>query len=229
MLPLITLRATPVSRRILSVGVVALAFALLGGAFVAEVAAQNIFGTDCLPPPLSTYAGSFHAKYADGTNIYDLSNPEHSKFTGCDLPSPSGCTSHMFGSFVQADFSVNMGLPMSVNGSGNTRIQVCFDNQNGPTRFFDTEMLQLDISGGPLMIRESPTLPSLGRTAITDLGGMYRIDSFFDVFTELSLDGGQTWLPSTDAAGNPYAGRVMIPGTVAVSASSWAKMKVLYK
>jgi MYXO-CTERM domain-containing protein len=48
-----------------------------------------------------------------------------------------------------------------------------------------------------VMVRESPTLPSLGQTTITPLGGgLYRIDSFFDVFTELSIDGGQNWIPS---------------------------------
>jgi hypothetical protein len=49
-------------------------------------------------------------------------------------------------------------------------------------------------------IRESPTLPSLGQTRITDIGGgRYHIDSFFDVFTELSFDGGANWFPSTGA------------------------------
>jgi hypothetical protein len=69
------------------------------------------------------------------------------------------------------------------------------------TGTFDTEMLAMSLTGvtplGPLMVRESPTLPSLGSTSITDIGGgMYHIDSFFDVFTELSLDGGQNWIPS---------------------------------
>jgi hypothetical protein len=70
--------------------------------------------------------------------------------------------------------------------------------------FYDTEMLQLNITGGNLpagmMIRESPTLASTGKTAISPAtGGGYIIDSFFDVFTELSTDGGQTWLASTSA------------------------------
>ena len=69
----------------------------------------------------------------------------------------------------------------------------------GATQFFDTEMLALSISGGGLpggmMIRESPTKASLGRTTIRpDPGGGYRIGSFFDIFTEMSTDGGQTWL-----------------------------------
>ena len=64
---------------------------------------------------------------------------------------------------------------------------------------FATEMLSLNISVGPgVMIRESPTLASAGGTTITDLGGSFAIDSFFDVFTELSTDGGQSWTPSSD-------------------------------
>src|SRR2546422_272018 len=71
------------------------------------------------------------------------------------------------------------------------------NSQSGSTRYYNTEMLQLDITGGGLgtiMIRESPTLASTGGTNITDLGGgMFQINSFFDIFTEISVDGGNTW------------------------------------
>ena len=59
-------------------------------------------------------------------------------------------------------------------------------------------MLQLNLVGLPpgMMLRESPTLQSPGLTQITDQGGgVFRIDSFFDIFTELSMDGGQSWTP----------------------------------
>jgi hypothetical protein len=110
-------------------------------------------------------------------------------------------------------------------------VNVCFNHQTGPTRFFDTEMLQLDLNaGGCVLIRESPTKASTGKTAITDLGGgMFRVDSFFDVFTELSTDCGQTWHESTDAAGNPYAGHMEIPGTVAAAWVPWSDVKQLYR
>lgn len=69
---------------------------------------------------------------------------------------------------------------------------------------FDTEMLSLSFGGGGggggaggFLLRESPTKRSTGQTTIRALpGGGYDVDSFFDVFTELSLDGGQTWAPS---------------------------------
>ncbi len=68
-------------------------------------------------------------------------------------------------------------------------------------RVFDMEVLALSMNGmldptTPFVVRESPTLASLGTTTLTlQPGGQYRIDSFFDVFTELSLDGGQSWTP----------------------------------
>lgn len=70
----------------------------------------------------------------------------------------------------------------------------------------DTEILQMDYAFthpilGPLMFRESPTLMSLGQATVTDLGGgQFRISSFFEVFLELSIDGGQSWVPSTTGA-----------------------------
>lgn len=50
------------------------------------------------------------------------------------------------------------------------------------------------------MVRESPLLHSFGQTEIDNLGGTFRITSFFDVFTDLSLDGGQNWFPSTSSS-----------------------------
>jgi hypothetical protein len=70
----------------------------------------------------------------------------------------------------------------------------------GSTSTFDTEMLQLDISGGSLppamMIRESPTKASLGKNTLRSDPRGYRVSSFFDVFLEMSTDDGQTWIPA---------------------------------
>src|SRR5262249_29985455 len=60
-----------------------------------------------------------------------------------------------------------------------------------------------DIQGGGLpggvRIRESPTLQSLGKVAIqAQPDGTFKIDSFFDVFVDLSTDSGATWCPATN-------------------------------
>jgi len=58
----------------------------------------------------------------------------------------------------------------------------------------------MSLTGGSLppgvLLRESPTLPSLGQSIVTPVEGGFQVDSFFDVFTELSIDGGQSWIPS---------------------------------
>lgn len=64
------------------------------------------------------------------------------------------------------------------------------------TGTFNTEMLAMNLLGGGVFLRESPTKASLGQTTIADIGGgLYSIDSFFDLYLEISYDGGQNWLP----------------------------------
>ena len=73
------------------------------------------------------------------------------------------------------------------------------------TGLFDAEIVEMTLSGevpgvGPVVIRESPDLVSEGKTTIdtaTSGGdGQFSVDSFFDVFTELLVDGGQSWIAS---------------------------------
>jgi hypothetical protein len=69
------------------------------------------------------------------------------------------------------------------------------------TGTFATEIVSMSLSGsstiGTIKIRQDPERASYGSTEITDLGGgLYHIDSFFDVFTELSVDGGSNWIDS---------------------------------
>ncbi len=112
---------------------------------------------------------------------------------------PSSTTS-FFDIFVELTFDGN-----SYTASGQGQALLSTSNNMLPfTTVFDTEMLQLDISGGTLpsgmMLRESPTQQSTGQLTATSLGGgIYQFDSFFDVFVELSLDGGETWRPANKA------------------------------
>ena len=84
------------------------------------------------------------------------------------------------------------------DGAASVSAQVTSSTDSGSTRYFNTEMLSLNIQGGGLpagvMVRESPSKASLGRTSMTpNAGGGFAVDSFFDIFTEVSIDGGQTW------------------------------------
>jgi hypothetical protein len=74
-------------------------------------------------------------------------------------------------------------------------------------------------SGVPLMIlRESPTLASTGQHTLTTLpDGSFQIDSFFDVFTEISLDGGGTFYPADAPLRMTLTGVTPEPTTVSLA------------
>ena len=166
-------------------------------------AVEVVKPTSNLPPPGGAYVSpaQWHALYANGIII---TNASHDRFLQTQPPPTNGATAtENFGSTVSGQISMNGGASFqSFSAPASVSVQVGSraDLDIGTTRFFDTEMLSLNLSGGNLpgsvMIRESPSKQSLGRTSVrTDTGG-YKVSSFFDVFTEVSLDGGATWSPS---------------------------------
>jgi hypothetical protein len=107
-----------------------------------------------------------------------------------------------FNSQVTGMVSVNGSPNQPVTGTGPVSVIVS-GYSPGDTGTFATQMTQLDLTLNipGALIRIDPTQPSTGQTTITPLGGgNYNITSFFDVFTDLSLDGGNTWIPSTGSA-----------------------------
>jgi hypothetical protein len=89
------------------------------------------------------------------------------------------------------------------------------------TGTWDTEMVSMSLSGTTpggldVVIRESPTEESGGGTTITELPDeAFNVDSFFDIWTEVSIDGGNSWQPA------PEPGRLNMcqPGVVTTSES----------
>jgi hypothetical protein len=175
--------------------------------------ADGIDTNDPSLPPDGVYLSpdDVHAMYTAGDLEVVLNKPQHKPIADRVDRSNQGADEHeFFQSTLAGDGTIvwpSMGIPtpqtvpFSAQGPVHT---VVFGKVGNVTGTFDTEMLSMDLTGasplGPFMIRESPTLPSIGKTSITDLGGgMYHIDSFFDVFTELSLDG-VNWIPSSGPA-----------------------------
>jgi hypothetical protein len=156
-----------------------------------------------------------HARYAGPALEIVLSMVEHQPFApldptlfDCGQPGTMHCDEHHhFQSTLDAMVSINGGPEQPITMTGPVRTVARNKGPGDTTGTFDVEMVQMNLMGGPVMIRESPTKQSLGKTSITDIGtpgpgtgdNGYHIDSFFDVFTELSLDGGMTWIPK---AGN---------------------------
>jgi hypothetical protein len=93
-------------------------------------------------------------------------------------------------------------------------------SQLGAVDTYPDIMAALNLSGLPNgdMLRISPTLPSTGQTTVTDLGGgQFQVSSFFDVFTEISLDGGNTWTPNDGGSTRLNLEPLPEPGTVALA------------
>lgn len=185
--------------------------------------AQGIDTNDPVLPPLDGVyrtADQVHAEFSGPGLAVILQKPEHQAILR-ELNVIVGMDEHeTFSSSLHAEVNVNGSpfLPAMASGPVTTVVRNKAGNTTGT---FDTEMLSMSLTGnspfGPFMIRESPTLPSLGRTSITDIGGgMYHIDSFFDVFTELSIDGGQTWIPDSQGPARVTLGPIIPEPTTAM-------------
>jgi hypothetical protein len=146
-----------------------------------------------LPPGQFAYFGQdFHAIYPQGVILHD---PIHRGFTNIVREDDGQ------GNEIETFMSVLEGMvevagvdptPFRLTGPVET---IVFGKTGNTTGTFDTEIIAMSLTGSvggiPVEIRESPSLPSLGRTSIGDLGGgLYEIESFFDVYTELSVGGG---------------------------------------
>jgi len=178
-------------------------FSVLGVLFCAgPTLAQGINTPDPVLPPLDGVyrtPDQVHAQFNGAGLTIILQKPEHQAILRELNLSIGPDEKETFFSTLTAEVNVNGGAFVPAMGNGPVMTMV-FGKTGNTTGTFQTEMLSMDLSGnspfGPFMIRESPTLASTGQTSITEIGGgLYHIDSFFDVFTELSLDGGQTWMP----------------------------------
>lgn len=183
--------------------------------------------TTLLPPPCCAYtnAGSFFGSYAGGI-ILQNTKLHYFNFSEA-APGTNG--THVYTSLPQMDFqySANGGVSFSQGRAPVSLAMIARYRMNaGATEMYDTEMLSLNIQGGNLppgvMIRESPTLASAGGITLTPSNGVYQIQSFFDLWTEMSVDGGQTWMPGADssrvqlgcpAEENPFPSPNFLPGT----------------
>lgn len=70
-----------------------------------------------------------------------------------------------------------------------------FGHTGMTTGTWDTQMLSMDmtgiVGGANVEVTLDASNPTLGQTSVTDIGGgLYDISSFFDVFTDLSINGG---------------------------------------
>jgi hypothetical protein len=173
--------------------------------------APTFFSSDPrLPNPDRPYVMQERAHYGPLVAIDELTiqvaNPEQLDFP---TRTPEGAWEFdsTFDVNYSAILSIGLAPPVFVTGTG-TAHALGETPANQPlhaTLVYDTELLALDLVGPPgFRFRESPTLRSTGVTTVDGFcpvcdgpffGGY--ISSFFDVFSEVSIDGGTTWVPAS--------------------------------
>ncbi|MCC7476661.1 MAG: hypothetical protein IT425_14830 [Pirellulales bacterium] len=172
---------------------------LLGTCALAAPAWAEYDTTDPrLPSPNYHSTNAIQFNTPDGVFVIDSFFDIFTELQRLPVP-PAG--SHRIDSFFDVFTELSVHHPVGtlpVQTFANMEIWILGSQPGEP---FDTEMLSLSLQGGDLpaniRVRESPSRPSTGKGRITDLGGgIFRVDSFFDIFTELSLDGGE-WIPAS--------------------------------
>jgi hypothetical protein len=138
-----------------------------------------------------------------GTAIIYARNFRHSNFPN-PIPPPITNGTSIYtapSTLIDAQVSVDGQNFFPATAQGPLVVKITDTTTSGSAmNTYDTEIVQMNLSGnaifGSFMLRESPTLQSLGKhTIVADPRG-YRISSFFDVFLEVSTDLGVTWIPA---------------------------------
>jgi len=115
-------------------------------------------------------------------------------------------------------------VPISaVHFAGSVEQEVLGRTSSTETGSWSTELISLSLNGSvlgnTLTVSLDPNNPSTGTTAITPLGGNlatnFRIDSFFDIFVEISLDGPT---PLHTTRGPIHAEAVSVPEPSSIAA-----------
>jgi hypothetical protein len=166
-------------------------------------------GEDSLPPAGSAYHGDTSHLFMGGSA--ELFCGIHGNFTAAIAPPATQSdpvTSDYFATFeghlVLEPPLVASAVTYPLSLQVHMTELITLVGTQGATRTFDTELAAFELGGtaapAGVMIRESPTVASPGRTTITALsGGRYRVETYYDVWLELSTDGGGTWIPADNA------------------------------
>lgn len=123
-----------------------------------------------------------------------LSQVSHQPFANTAKYQDDSTETESFNSQVTGLVSINgmQSVPFTLTGSVTVDASEKVRNVTGT---FNTQMTSMDLTGNvfgnSVEIMLDPANPTVGQTSIVADGpGQYTITSFFDVFTELSLNGG---------------------------------------
>jgi len=163
---------------------------------ISAASAQVITTDPSLPPVNGAYVamGPAAAVYSGSGLTITLRNVIDTSFSNIQHVTSGANELETFNSSATGDISFNGGPLVPVTLAGPVETET-FGKTGMTIGTFSTQMLSLDLTGNAaghsaeLML--DPTQTTTGQTTVADVGGgNFQITSFFDVFTELSLDGG---------------------------------------
>src|SRR6476660_1601465 len=115
--------------------------------------------------PSPTYSSTNQVTYSTPAGLYSISS-FFDVFTDIQRVSPPDTGTGQTNSFFDVFTEINLQGPGIPPGTRDATSQQTIHIDGVPNETWQSEMLQLDLSGGSLpaslMIRESPTLPSMG-------------------------------------------------------------------
>ena len=80
---------------------------------------------------------------------------------------------------------------------------IVLTSDSGDRRVYTTELVTFQLADGMpdgVVVRESPDLVSAGPAVVTPTAdGLHRVEAHYDVWLEISLDGGRSWEPAEAA------------------------------
>lgn len=177
-------------------------------ALSAQAHGQYIANSRVFPPTGANYMPmtSADTMIHFGTSPTKIRNLRWTNGSGGRVPEPPGVPYQIdsfFDVFTEISFDGGANWFPSQHSGNTIVIRGTAQPPVGGVEVIATELLAMDLQGVAFPgcnLRLSQTLPSPGHTTLTDVGGgNYQVDSFFDIFTEISLDGGTTWTPATNS------------------------------
>ncbi|HEV8480584.1 MAG TPA: hypothetical protein VGR66_07285 [Candidatus Eisenbacteria bacterium] len=181
-------------------------------------ATECLMPVDCFP-----WQWNGFVSYGAGRNMGQL-----------NLYNPSSCTAFPpVGDTSDVDFNTDANAFWETTGydvgSAHLIVHEMTVADDGTNKTVNLEMLLMDISGGTFpsgwKIRESPTLASTGQasTEPSQVGNGRAVNVEFDLSTELTTNGGQTWVPASVPL------HLMFYQSTPAQDLTWGRLKATYR
>jgi hypothetical protein len=177
-----------------------------------------------------------HAEYTGAGLDVILSQVIHSGFTNIQVSTSGPNEIETFNSTLTGMASINgsPNIPFTLTGPVSV---TAFGKAGMTTGTFNTQMTSMDmtgtVAGHSVEVVIDPITPSTGQTSITAIGGGdFRINSFFDIFTDLSIDHGP-FIPQNNGPSLVTATELPEPGALTLlgigglglAASAWKRRR----